>query len=67
MTEDKREIEIEIEIDIETGEMYLSRDHEFVRDIAKEINPEDHDTMMCFLEEKPKTIDGETNYKSFCG
>ena len=61
------ELEVEIEIDLETGEVSLSRDHEFVVEIAKEINPEDHNTMMCFIEDKPKTIDGDVNYKSFCG
>jgi hypothetical protein len=60
------EIEVEIEIDLETGEILLSRDHDFVVEIAKEINPEDRD-VISFVEDKPKTIDGDVNYKSFCG
>lgn len=65
--QERKEIEVEIEIDITTGEMFLSRDHEFVREIAEQINPEDHDNMMCFINDKPLTVEGDVNYKSFCG
>ncbi len=64
---EKKLIEIEIEIDMKTADVYLSRDHEFAIDIARELNPDDIGNLQCFIEQKPKTIDGETNYKSFCG
>ncbi len=65
--EERKEIEVEIEIDLTTGEMLLSRDHAFVMDIVKQINPDDEGIMSCFIENKPKTVEDEINYKSFCG
>jgi len=67
MSKEKKQIEVEIEIDLDTGDIYFSRDHEFVLDIAKQINPDDIGVLQCFIEKKPKTIDGDKNYKSFCG
>ena len=67
MSEEKEWIEIEIETDMETGEMSISRDHDCVMEIVKQINPDDYGVMSCFLEDKPKTVEGDKNYKSFCG
>jgi hypothetical protein len=67
MSEKREMIEIEVEIDIESGDVYLSRDHEAALEVAKALNPDDIGEMQCFIDDKPKTIDGEKNYKSFCG
>lgn len=67
MSKEKKLVEVEIEIDIENGDVYLSRDNDIALEIAKAINPDDLGEMQCFIEHKPKTINGEKNYKSFCG
>ena len=60
-------LEIDIEIDIETGDVLFSRDNTEILDAVKAINPDDDGTLECFIKDKPETIDGKKNYKSFCG
>lgn len=64
---EEKEIEFDIEIDPVTGEVLFTRDHVGVLEMAKEINPDDSGSFECFINDKPKDVDGNTNYKSFCG
>jgi hypothetical protein len=58
-------METEIEID-ENGDILLNRDHELMKEIALLLNPDDKE-FQDFFNSKPKNIQGETNYPSFCG
>ena len=59
-------LEIDIEI-LDSGEVLLSRDHKIAVELAKILNPDEEASMECFFENKPEDIDGEENFKSFCG
>ena len=58
--------EIDIVIDDRTGEVFLTRDHTDLLDLANELDSGNHN-IVTFFKDKPKNVDGEINYESFCG
>lgn len=56
--------EVEIIID-DNGDVFLTRDHEDLFLVAKALGCDQH--IVNFFEKKPKSVDGDINYQSFCG
>ena len=63
---DKRVITTVIRINKKTGEMNLTRDHQDLVKLSKEIGLEDS-SFEEFFDSKPEDIDGNKDYTSFCG